>query len=122
VALENWLYERPVSGDDAVFLNRFGRRLSVTGIQDRLAKYCKKAGSSTGYASLWITCHQFRHTFGRHLTESGIPVTSIQMMLGHACLKSTEVYLHISDRQVQADYQKAMRGVLRTLANGEKSE
>ncbi len=115
VALENWLHERPVSGDDAVFLNRFSRRLSVTGIQDRLAKYCKKAG-------LWITCHQFRHTFGRHLTESGTPVTSIQRMLGHTCLKSTEVYLHISDRQVQADYQKAMQGFLRKLADGEKSE
>ncbi len=115
VALENWLRERPVSGDDAVFLNRFGRRLSVTGIQDRLAKYCHKAG-------LWITCHQFRHTFGRHLTESGTPVTSIQKLLGHTWLKSTEVYLHISDPQVQADYQTAMQEVMLRLASTENSE
>jgi len=115
VALENWLHERPVSGDDAVFLNRFGKRFTVTGIQDRLAKYCRKAG-------LWITCHQFRHTFGRHLTESETPLTSIQKLLGHTWLQSTEVYLHISNPQVQSDYQRAMQEVLRKLANGEKSE
>ena len=99
--LQAWLYIRPVTGDEAVFLNRFSRRLTVTGIQDRLAHYCHQAG-------IWITCHQFRHTFGRHLTESRVPVTTIQRLLGHSQLKSTEVYLHISDPQVQADYETAM--------------
>jgi site-specific recombinase XerC len=107
-ALQNWLLQRPVTGDDAVFINRFGRRLAVNGIQDRLAKYCRKAG-------IWITCHQFRHTFGRHLTEARTPVTSIQKLLGHSWLKSTEVYLHISDPQVQEDYQSAMQEVLSRL-------
>ena len=107
-ALQNWLLQRPVTGDSAVFINRFGRRLSVTGIQGRLAKYCHKA-------HLWITCHQFRHTFGRHLTETRTPVTSIQKLLGHSWLKSTEVYLHISDPQVQEDYQSAMKEVLSRL-------
>ena len=41
--------------DEAVFLNRFGRRLSVTAIQKRLGVYCRQAG-------LWVTCHQLRHT------------------------------------------------------------
>jgi site-specific recombinase XerD len=107
-ALQNWLLQRPVTGDEAVFINRFGRRLTVTGIQDRLASYCHKAG-------IWITCHQFRHTFGRHLTEARTPVTSIQRLLGHSWLKSTEVYLHISDPQVQADYEAAMQEVLLRL-------
>ncbi|HUH98470.1 MAG TPA: tyrosine-type recombinase/integrase [Anaerolineales bacterium] len=107
-ALQNWLLQRPVTGDDAVFINRFGRRLSVTGIQDRLAGYCRKA-------HVWITCHQFRHTFGRHLTEARTPVTSIQKLLGHSWLKSTEVYLHISDPQVQEDYRTAMQEVLSRL-------
>lgn len=107
-ALQNWLLQRPVTGDEAVFINRFGRRLTVTGIQDRLARYCRKAG-------IWITCHQFRHTFGRHLTEARTPVTSIQRLLGHSWLKSTEVYLHISDPQVQEDYQLAMQEVLSRL-------
>jgi integrase len=107
-ALHTWLVQRPHSEDDAVFLNRFGRRFTVTGIQGRLAKYCRKAG-------LWVTCHQFRHTLGRHLTESRVPVTTIQRLFGHTCLRSTEVYLHISDAQVQADYDAAIQEITRTL-------
>jgi site-specific recombinase XerD len=107
-ALKLWLTERPNVRNEAVFVNRFGKRLSVTGIQGRLAKYCRKAG-------LWMTCHQFRHTFGRHLTEAHVPVTSIQRLFGHARLKSTEVYLHISDAQAQQDYQAAMDEIMREL-------
>ena len=62
-----------------------------------------------------MTCHQFRHTFGRHLTESHLPVTSIQRLFGHARLKSTEVYLHISDAQAQEDYLAAMREIMQVL-------
>lgn len=107
-ALQAWLGIRPKVKDEAVFVNRFGKRLSVTGIQDRLSGYCHKAG-------LWMTCHQFRHTFGRHLTEAHVPITSIQRLFGHACLKSTEVYLHISDAQAQADYLTAMTEIMTTL-------
>lgn len=82
--------------------------MSVTGIQDRLAGYCHKAG-------LWMTCHQFRHTFGRHLTEARVPVPSIQRLFGHARLKSTEVYLHISDAQAQEDYLAAMNEIMKSL-------
>jgi site-specific recombinase XerC len=107
-ALNAWLEVRPSVRDEAVFLNRFGRRMSITGIQDRLASYCRKAG-------LWMTCHQFRHTFGRHLAEAHVPITSIQRLFGHVRLKSTEVYLHISDAQAQADYLAAMNEILREL-------
>jgi len=107
-ALNVWLKSRPKVKAEAVFINRFGKRLSVTGIQDRLAGYCHKAG-------LWMTCHQFRHTFGRHLTEAHVPITSIQRLFGHARLKSTEVYLHISDAQAQKDYQAAMEEIMREL-------
>jgi integrase len=61
-ALRKWLEVRP-SPAVAVFVNRWGERLTVTGIQDRLAHYCRVAG-------VWITCHQFRHTFGRDLAEA----------------------------------------------------
>jgi len=107
-ALKAWLESRPKVQNEAVFINRFGKRLSITGIQDRLAGYCHKAG-------LWMTCHQFRHTFGRHLTEARVPVTSIQRLFGHARLKSTEVYLHISEAQAQEDYLAAMNEVMRDL-------
>ena len=103
-ALKAWLVIRPTIEDQAVFLNRFGGRFTVTGIQFRLPDYCHQA-------DVWITCHQFRHTFGRHLTEARVPVTSIQRLLGHVRLRTTEVYIHISDRQVQADYEAAMRQI-----------
>lgn len=108
-SLQSWLDFRPYSDDQAVFLNRFGRRLTVTGIQDRLSKYCHQAG-------LWITCHQLRHTFGRHLVEARVPVTTIQKLMGHARLRTTQTYLHISDGQVQADYEAAMEEVMERIA------
>jgi site-specific recombinase XerD len=108
-ALQVWLAIRPPVKDEAVFLNRFGRRLSITAIQKRLGVYCRQAG-------LWVTCHQLRHTFGRHLTEARVPVTTIQKLLGHARLRTTEVYLHIADAQVQADYEVAMQAVARRLS------
>lgn len=112
VALKAWLEVRPLAKDQAVFLNKFGKRLTVTGIQARLAKYCREAG-------LWVTCHQFRHTFGRHLTEARLPVTAIQRLMGHSCLRTTEVYLHISDSQLQDDYDAAMNIVSYRLSSEE---
>lgn len=108
-ALEDWLDERPATADPAIFLNRFGRRLSISGIQKRLACYRRQAG-------LHLSCHQLRHTFGRHLVEAGVPVTSIQRLLGHARLRTTELYIHLSDQQVQADYQTAMAHLSERLA------
>jgi site-specific recombinase XerD len=103
-ALQAWLKMRPQVEGDAVFINQHGKRLSVNGIQFILGQVCKRAG-------LHITCHQFRHTFGRHMAESGVPVTSIQRLMGHHWLQSTEVYLHVSDPRLQADYQAAMHTI-----------
>jgi site-specific recombinase XerD len=107
-ALRVWLDIRPVVPDEAVFLNRFGQRITITGIQKRLMKYCRQA-------EIWVTCHQLRHTFGRHMVEARAPVTTIQKLLGHACLQTTQLYLSISDSQVQADYRTAIQEVIRRL-------
>jgi site-specific recombinase XerD len=42
------------------------------------------------------------------LIEVGVPVTSVQRLLGHARIRTTEIYIHISDRKIQADYEAAM--------------
>jgi site-specific recombinase XerD len=107
--LNAWLEVRPTVADQAVFLNRFGRRFTVMGIQDRLGHYCHEAG-------IWVTCHQLRHSFARHLVEAGVPVTTIQKLLGHVRLRTTQLYLHISDPQVQADYEAAMVEITERLA------
>ncbi|MEM7335858.1 MAG: tyrosine-type recombinase/integrase [Chloroflexota bacterium] len=100
--LSGWLAVRPEVDEPAVFLNRFQRRFTVTGIQFLLAGYCQET-------AVWVTCHQLRHTFARHLIEASVPVTTVQRLLGHARLRTTEAYLHISDTQTQADYSAAMQ-------------
>jgi site-specific recombinase XerD len=112
-ALETWLEIRPTGSEQAVFVNRSGNRLTVTGIQLQLAMYCQRA-------EVWITCHQLRHTFGRHLVEARVPVTTIQKLMGHARIRTTETYLHISDQQVQADYEAAMEQIMERLSLAER--
>jgi site-specific recombinase XerC len=108
-ALHTWLEIRSARDDQAVFVNRFGKRMTVTGIQLQLAAYCQRAG-------IWITCHQFRHTFGRHMVEARVPVSTIQKLMGHAHLKTTQLYLHIADQQVQADYEAAVEQIMASLS------
>lgn len=107
-ALEYWLLARPRVAGDALFLNRFGRRISVNGIQRCLADHCHRAG-------VRITCHQFRHTFGRHMTEARMPITSLQRLFGHERLRSTMIYVHIHNPDVQADFLAAAQKIDRRL-------
>jgi len=110
--LQDWLEVRladdGIIDGDAVFTGRLGRRLSVRMIQHGLTCYCRQAGVS-------VSCHQLRHTFGRHLVEAGMRVTSIQQLMGHSRIRTTQIYLHISDRQVQDDYDAAMVEIDRRL-------
>jgi site-specific recombinase XerD len=111
-ALQDWLEVRlaadGIVDQEAVFTGRLGRRLSIRMIQHGLTCYCRRAGVS-------VSCHKLRHTFGRHLVEAGMRVTSIQRLLGHSRIRTTQVYLHISDRQVQDDYEAAMVEIDRRL-------
>ena len=106
--LQAWLDVRPDVQEQALFVSRLGRRVSIRNIQDRMTHYCH-------LADVHITCHQLRHTFARHLVEAGVPVTSIQRLLGHIRLRTTQTYLHISDRQVQANYESAMEQISQRL-------
>jgi site-specific recombinase XerD len=108
-ALEAWLAVRPNVKDQAVFLSGWRQRLAIRTIQYRLTQYCHRAGVS-------ITCHQLRHTFARHMVEAGMPVTSIQRLMGHEQISTTQLYLHISDPQVQADYEAAVAEIARRLS------
>jgi len=108
-ALQAWLDVRPKVADDAVFLSHFKTRLQVNSIQVALGRYCRKAG-------VWITCHQLRHTFGRHLVEAGMSATTLQQLLGHQRIRTTQLYIHISNRKVQADYEAAMAQVMEQFA------
>jgi integrase/recombinase XerD len=99
--LQAWLSIRPPSADDAVFLTRDCRAFSTTNIRRLLDRYCLKA-------AIKFSCHQLRHAFARLLAERGVPATTIQLLLGHKHLETTQVYLHVSDPVMMAFYDAAM--------------
>ena len=75
---------------DFVFCGEDGRPLSLTVLYGRLRFYCKKAGLRQ------IAFHDLRHTFASHLTMRGVPLRVVQELLGHASIKVTERYAHLS--------------------------
>jgi len=99
-ALRTWLAERPPARSDFVFLSYRQDGLSTTAIHLRLERYREQAGVT-------LTAHQLRHTFANDLVEADVPVTSIQKLLGHRWLESTQTYVQANDKQVQADFRAA---------------
>lgn len=107
--LSDWLTSRPITNDRAVFISQRGRRLSVNGVQFILKEYCQKAG-------VQITCHQFRHTFGRRMAETSMPVTSLQKLLGHRSPRTTQRYVNLSNPVLQSEYDRAIHKALGGMA------
>jgi site-specific recombinase XerD len=103
--LEEYLASRSNNGEEQVFLNRRGKPITTTGIQLQLAKYCHQAG-------IWVTCHQLRHTFACYMIAAEVPVTSVQKMLGHVSLRTTQLYVDVADRQVERDYHAGIQKVI----------
>jgi site-specific recombinase XerD len=98
--LRAYLAERPRVASDFVFLSYLGTGLSTTAIHYRLMHYREQAGVK-------LTAHRLRHTFANDLVSVDVPVTSIQKLLGHAWLETTQIYVAANDHQVQADYYAA---------------
>ena len=100
----NWLQEREqlLPREDALFLNKFGKRLSVRSVQRML----KSRAMETG-ADMSITPHKLRHSFATDMLTGGANLRTIQQLLGHASLATTEHYTHITLPQLQACYEKA---------------
>lgn len=108
-ALVEYLKVRPYSRAKKVFLvdkGRFeGRPILVRGIQHRMQHYAQKAG-------LKVCCHQLRHTMATQLLNADADIVTIQDLLGHTRVKTTQRYSRVSNRKVQRDYYKAMAKVL----------
>lgn len=102
-ALERYLAERPVVRDEhAVFLNHRNGRLTDRGIRGLVKFYASYlAGDSS------IHPHSFRHAYATHLLASGADLRSIQELLGHARLSTTQKYTQVSLTDLMAVYDKA---------------
>lgn len=107
--LEEYLVSRSNNDEERIFLNRRGKPITTTGIQLQLTKYCHQAG-------IWVTCHQLRHTFACAMIAAEVPVTSVQKMLGHVSLRTTQLYVEVADRQVERDYHAGIQKVIESSA------
>jgi integrase/recombinase XerD len=87
--------------DDLLFLNKKGKKLNREYVNVMLNKIASKAGIKKK-----VHPHLFRHTFSSHLLENGANLRSIQTMLGHVNLSTTEIYTHVDKKKLIDDYNK----------------
>lgn len=99
-ALRAYLAERPSAASDFVFLSYLHKGLSTTSIHNCLLKYRELAG-------IQITAHRLRHSFATDLVNADAAVTSIQKLMGHRWLETTQIYILANDKQVCEDYYAA---------------
>ena len=108
-ALLAYLKIRPFSRAKRLFLvnkGRFrGQPLNVRGIQHRMKYYAKKAGFK-------VSCHQLRHTMATQMLNADADLVTIQDLLGHAYIRTTERYCRVSNQKVRGDYYRAMDKVI----------
>ncbi|NBB94571.1 MAG: tyrosine recombinase [Planctomycetes bacterium] len=86
---------------DALFVNRGGKRLSDRSIRRKLNRYLKMAGIPTD-----ITPHSLRHSFATHMLNAGADLRSVQELLGHENLSTTQIYTHLTTRRLKETYNK----------------
>ena len=85
-----------------LFLNKHGGRLSSRSVRRKLDKYLKQVGLDPT-----ISPHTLRHSFATHLLDNGADLRSVQELLGHQSLSTTQVYTHLTTQRMQEAYQKA---------------
>ncbi|MBW1814119.1 MAG: tyrosine-type recombinase/integrase [Deltaproteobacteria bacterium] len=108
-ALARYLKVRPSSRASKVFLvekgSYKGKPISVRGIQKRIEYYARQMG-------LKVSCHQLRHTMATQLLNADADLVTIQDLLGHSQIKTTQRYCKVSNLKVQRDYHKAIEAVI----------
>ena len=85
-----------------IFTNKFGKRITTRSVARMLEKYLKETG-----LDLRTSPHTLRHSFATHLLDRGADIRSVQELLGHKSLVTTQIYTHVSTANLRAAYEKA---------------
>jgi integrase/recombinase XerC len=106
-AIKRWLEQRPGLGAHAasqvaVFLNKNGTRLTPRSVGRLLDKYLVLAGLDARTSP-----HSLRHSFATHLLDRGADIRSVQELLGHRSLGTTQIYTHVTTHRLRDSYHKA---------------
>lgn len=112
-SLHNYLHLRgefkPV--DDALFVNKYGKRITTRAVEQNLNKLAQLADLGGK-----VTPHKFRHAFATELLAHGADLRTVQELLGHASLAATQIYTHVNLEQMRRTYNKAHPRAIRREA------
>lgn len=100
-AIKDYLEKRKKQSD-ALFLNKSGRRITDRGVRNIVEKYIRLASLKQG-----VSAHTLRHSFATHLLNRGADLRSVQELLGHANLSTTQIYTHLTTERLKTVYDKA---------------
>ncbi len=92
----------PSFDPNALFVNKHGQRLSTRSVRRKLDKYLAEAGLDPN-----ISPHTLRHSFATHMLNNGADLRSVQELLGHQSLSTTQVYTHLTTPRLKAAYDDA---------------
>ncbi|MCH7721339.1 MAG: tyrosine-type recombinase/integrase [Planctomycetes bacterium] len=101
----DWRTRHPRSASfdpNSLFVNKHGQRLSTRSVRRKLDKYLAEAGMDPN-----ISPHTLRHSFATHMLDNGADLRSVQELLGHRSISTTQVYTHLTSAKLKQAYEEA---------------